>query len=182
LTKALGTGVISTAIKKGVARQSWIDAAVASMTRLNKQAADIITGHLGTSRPAWTIHAMTDITGFGLIGHAREVAMGSNVSLRVYASRIPLLEGAMDCVRAGHIPGGLKANREFAECTVAYEAGISEEVKTVLFDPQTAGGLFISVAAEDASHLLQALSAAGVPTVEIGEVVSQSKPLMTVVA
>jgi selenide, water dikinase len=182
LTKALGTGVISTAIKKGVARQSWIDAAVASMTRLNKQAADVITGHLGTSGPAWTIHAMTDITGFGLIGHAREVAMGSNVSLRIHASRIPLLEGALDCVRAGHIPGGLKANREFAECAVAYEAGISEEVKTILFDPQTAGGLFISVAAEDASHLLQALSAAGVPTVEIGEVVSQSKPLMTVVA
>jgi selenide, water dikinase len=182
LTKALGTGVISTAIKKGVARQSWIDAAVASMTRLNKQAADVITGHLGTSGPAWTIHAMTDITGFGLIGHAREVAMGSNVSLRIHASRIPLLEGALDCVRAGHIPGGLKANREFAECAVAYEAGISEEVKTILFDPQTAGGLFISVAAEDASHLLQALSAAGVPTGEIGEVVSQSKPLMTVVA
>jgi selenide, water dikinase len=182
LTKALGTGVISTAIKKGVARQSWIDAAVASMTRLNKQAADVITGHLGTSKPAWTIHAMTDITGFGLIGHAREVAMGSNVALRIYSSRIPLLEGALDCVRAGHIPGGLKANREFAECAVAYEGGIREEIKTILFDPQTAGGLLISVAAEDASHLLQALSAAGVPTVEIGEVVSQSKPLMTVVA
>ena len=182
LTKALGTGVISTAIKKGVARQSWIDAAVASMTTLNKKAAEIITGHLGTSEPGMAIHAMTDITGFGLIGHAREVAMGSNVSLRIYASRIPLLEGALDCVRAGHIPGGLKANREFAECTVAYEAGISEEVKTILFDPQTAGGLFISVAAEAASHLLQALSAAGVPTVEIGEVVSQRKPLMTMTA
>ena len=92
---------------------------------------------------------MTDITGFGLIGHAREMALASNASLRLYA-RIPLLEGALDCVRAGHIPGGLKANREFAECVVAYENGISDEVKTILYDPQTAGGLLISVAPDDA--------------------------------
>jgi len=176
LTKALGTGVISTAIKKGVAKQSWIDAAVASMTTLNRKAAHIITGHV----PTWNVHAMTDITGFGLIGHAREVALGSNVSLRLYASRIPLLEGALDCVRAGHIPGGLKANREFAECVVGYESGIGQEVKTILFDPQTAGGLLISVAAEDAVQLQQALGAAGVSAVEIGEVNPDRKPLITI--
>jgi selenide,water dikinase len=172
-TKALGTGVISTAIKKKAAKQPWIDAAIASMTTLNKKAAEIITGR-------FAVHAMTDVTGFGLIGHAREIALASTVSLRFHASRLPLLEGALECVRAGHIPGGLKANREFAECVVGYEDGITEEVRTILFDPQTAGGLLISVASEDATELLQALNAAGVPAVEIGEVLAVTKPLITV--
>jgi len=197
LTKSLGTGVISTAIKKGVAKQAWIDAAVASMTTLNKKAAEVITSHVapdvlvrGVERSstdpaqvrsaAFAVHAMTDITGFGLIGHAREVALASNVSLRFYASRIRLLEGALECVRAGHIPGGLKANREFAECAVGYEAEISEEIKTMLFDPQTAGGLLISVDPADSLELTRALNAAGVPAVEIGEVLSKTKPLISI--
>jgi len=172
-TKALGTGVISTAIKKKAAKQSWIDAAIASMTMLNKQAAEVITG--------FAVHAMTDVTGFGLIGHAREIALASGVSLRFHACRIPLLDGAMECVRAGHIPGGLKANREFAECVVGYEDGISDEIKAILFDPQTAGGLLISVASEDATQLTQALIAAGVPALEIGEVLASTKPQIMVV-
>jgi len=175
-TKALGTGVISTAIKKGVAKQAWIDAAVASMTTLNKNAAEVIIG------TPFGVHGLTDVTGFGMIGHAREMALASKVSLRLYAGRIPLLEGALDCVRAGHIPGGLKANREFAECVVGYEDGISEEIKTILFDPQTAGGLLISLAADDSAELMQALNAAGVAAVEIGEVLPSGKPLITVAA
>ena len=173
-TKALGTGVISTAIKKKAAKQPWIDAAIASMTTLNKKAAEVITGR-------FAVHAMTDVTGFGLIGHAREIALASSVSFRFHTSRIPLLEGALECVRAGHIPGGLKANREFAECVVAYEGGIGEEVKAILFDPQTAGGLLISVASEDATELMRALAAAGVPAVEIGEVLPATNPLIAVV-
>ena len=172
-TKALGTGVISTAIKKKAAKQPWIDAAIASMTTLNKKAAEVISG-------GFAVHAMTDVTGFGLIGHAREIALASNVSLRFYANRIPLLEGALECVRAGHIPGGLKANREFAECVVGYEDGISDEMKTILFDPQTAGGLLVSVAPDDATELTQTLIAAGVPAVEIGEVLPSTKPLIAV--
>ncbi len=179
-TKALGTGVISTAIKKGTAKQSWIDAAVASMTTLNRTAAEVISGRVGTVDVGFSVHALTDVTGFGLIGHAREMALASNVSLRLYASRIPLLEGALDCVRSGHIPGGLKANREFAECAIGYEDGIPDEGKTLLFDPQTAGGLLISVALEGEKELLRALIAAGVPAVEIGEVQPQTKPLLTV--
>jgi selenide,water dikinase len=175
-TKALGTGVISTAIKKGVAKPAWIDAAVASMTTLNKKAAEVIIG------TQFAVDGLTDVTGFGLIGHAREVALASEVSLRLFAGRIPLLEGALDCVRAGHIPGGLKANREFAECAVGYEDGISEEIKTILFDPQTAGGLLISVASEDSAELTRALNAAGVAAVEIGEVLPSGKPLITVAA
>jgi selenide,water dikinase len=173
-TKSLGTGVISTAIKKGVAKQAWIDAAVASMTTLNKTAAEVIA--------KFAVHALTDVTGFGMIGHAREIALASKVSLRVYARRISLLEGALDCVRAGHIPGGLKANREFAECVAGFEDGISEEMKTMLFDPQTAGGLLVAVAAEDGVELTRALNAAGVPAVEIGEVVAEGKPLIEVSA
>jgi selenide,water dikinase len=187
-TKALGTGVISTAIKRGVARQEWIDAAVKSMTTLNKTAAEVITNP--TSRkprdvghpvvPPWAVHALTDVTGFGLIGHAREMALASDVSLVIHAAKVPVLEGALDCVRAGYIPGGLKANREFAECVVEYESGILEEVKTILFDPQTAGGLLISVATWDSVGLAQALHTAGVPAIEIGEVLPRTKPMIRV--
>jgi selenide,water dikinase len=179
-TKALGTGVISTAIKKGTAKQEWIDAAVKSMTTLNKAAAEVITNYTGAVRSSTAVvHAMTDITGFGLIGHAREMALASDVSLKLYANRIPLIKGALDCIRAGHIPGGLKANREFAECVVRYEQGISEEVKAILFDPQTAGGLLISVDSAGSASLLQALNTAGVPAIEIGEVLPGT-PAITV--
>jgi selenide, water dikinase len=195
-TKALGTGVISTAIKKGVAKQEWIDGAVRSMTTLNKAAAEVITGGRGsalssTSRkprdvghpagvPTWAVHALTDVTGFGLIGHAREMALASNVSLVFRSANIPVLEGALDCIHAGHIPGGLKANRDFAECMVGYDPSVPTDIRTLLFDPQTAGGLLISVSAEDASALTGALQDAGVSAVEIGEVLPRTKPLIRV--
>jgi len=178
-TKSIGTGVISTAIKKGTARQSWIDAAVKSMTTLNKAAAEVITATIaGTDAPP--VHALTDVTGFGLIGHAREMAIASNVALVFDAAKIPILEGARDCVRAGYIPGGLKANRDFAECFVGYAESVPEEVRTLLFDPQTAGGLLIAVATETATPLVAALQDAGVPAVEIGEVMPQTKPMITI--
>ncbi len=184
LTKALGTGVISTAIKRQKAEPPWVDAAVQSMTTLNRVAAGITTqtasGDVATRQSAFQVNALTDITGFGLIGHAREMALGSRVSLRLSASRVPLLPGALDCVRAGHVPGGLKANREFAECVVEWQDGIADDVKTLLFDPQTAGGLLISVAAEDADALVRALREAGVPVAEIGEVLPATKPLISV--
>jgi len=109
-TKAIGTGVISTAIKKGEAEPQWIEAAVQSMTTLNKLAAEVIVGG------DFHVNAMTDVTGFGLIGHAREMVLASDVSIRIFAGKIPLLVGAIECVRAGYIPAGLRNNREFAEC------------------------------------------------------------------
>jgi selenide,water dikinase len=174
LTKRIGTGVISTAIKKGAAEEKWIDAAVHSMTTLNKAAAEVAT------RPEFEVHTMTDITGFGLIGHAREIAVASDVSMRVFANRVPAMEGAFECIRAGHIPGGLKANREFAECVVAYDEGIEEDVKMLMFDPQTAGGLLISVRVSDSQRLAGELQSAGVEAAEIGEVIEQSKSLISV--
>jgi selenide,water dikinase len=205
LTKSLGTGVISTAIKKGVAKRAWIDAAVVSMTTLNKTAAEVIArgdwpsngeaagnSHVGMgtlARPAERssatgaipIHALTDITGFGLIGHLREMLLASkNVSAEIHAEQIPLLEGALDCVRDGHIPGGLNAIREFAECVVNYDSALPDELKTIMFDPQTAGGLLISVRTDHAAELTKGLRNAGVPIAEIGEVLSGSRPLISV--
>ena len=174
LTKPLGTGVISTAIKKAEAEPAWIDAATKAMTTLNSMAAEII----GTRR--FKVHSATDITGFGLIGHVREMAAGSGVSIRIDSAKVPALPGAIECIEAGYIPGGLKANREFAECMVGYADGIPEEIKTLLYDPQTAGGLLLSTAREDAGRLLMALRAGGVPAVEIGEVIPAGKLLIEV--
>jgi selenide, water dikinase len=174
-TKAIGTGVISTAIKGGTAEVPWIRDAVRSMTTLNKAAAEVVT-----SSPGFAVHGMTDVTGFGLTGHAREMAIGSGVSLRLYASRVPLLQGALECVRAGYIPGGLKANRNFAESCVEYGDAVPEEVRTLLYDPQTAGGLLVSVAEKDAEHLVTALRNSGIDAVGIGEVIPKQKPLITV--
>jgi selenide, water dikinase len=173
-TKAMGTGVISTAIKKGKAEPAWIEAAVQSMTTLNKQAAEVI------QQGDFRIHAMTDVTGFGLIGHAREMALASDVSFILQASSIPALPGALECIRAGYIPGGLNNNRDFAECMVEYDPGISEDARALLFDPQTAGGLLISVASEDSAQLTRSLNAAKVPAVQIGEVVARTKPLIMI--
>ena len=173
-TKALGTGVISTAIKKGKAQAAWIDAAVQSMTTLNKRVAELI------GRKEYAVHAMTDVTGFGLIGHARELALASNVALRFFSKDIPVLPGALECIRAGHVPGGLKANREFAECVVGYETPISEDLKTLLFDPQTAGGLLISIAEDDCEEFVLECETEGVSASCIGNVIESQKPMIRI--
>jgi selenide,water dikinase len=175
-TKALGTGVISTAIKRGDAEFDWIRAAVRSMTTLNKTASEIVTGG------GFAVHSLTDVTGFGLIGHAREMAAGSGVSLRIRASQVPLLPGALDCVRRGYVPGGLKANRQFAEGCVEMDGVVAEDVLTLLYDPQTAGGLLISIAESDAERLLAELQSAGIDAAAIGDVIAKRKPLITVMS
>jgi selenide,water dikinase len=164
-TKALGTGVITTALKQGKAQPAWVQAAIASMTTLNKVASEIL------SRPEFQVNAATDVTGFGLMGHARELAFGSNVCLRIDPASITLLDGAMDAVRLGCIPGGLLANRDFADCLVEETVAIEPNLRTLLFDPQTAGGLLLSVPTEQAQPLTAELQAAGYPhTHQIGEV------------
>jgi selenide,water dikinase len=174
-TKAIGTGVISTAIKRNKADFAWIRGAIRSMTMLNKTAAEIVTD-------GFNVGGLTDVTGFGLIGHARELARGSGVSLRILVSRVPLLEGALECVHRGYIPGGLKANRGFAEGCVEYASDVPEDLRTLLYDPQTAGGLLISVAAADCERMLDRLSAAGVCAAEIGEVLEKQAPLIKIEA
>ena len=174
LTKPLGTGVISTAIKKGEAKPEWIDAATKSMTTLNAQASEIAADN------RFQVHAATDVTGFGLIGHSREMAAGSDVRLHIDSSRVAALPGAMECICAKFIPGGLNANRDFAECTVEYGDDVSDDRKALLYDPQTAGGLLLSVSPQTASELLSELREAGVAADEIGEVLPRAKPLIRV--
>jgi selenide,water dikinase len=171
-TKALGTGVISTAIKKGQAEPAWIEAAVKSMTTLNKRAVEVIRG--GDFR----VNALTDVTGFGLIGHAREMALASEVSISIHAGRVPLLAGALECVRAGCIPAGLKNNRDFAECLVEYDGQVPIDLRALLFDPQTAGGLLISTS--DGPGLASALRDEGVEASQVGEVLPKAKPRIRV--
>jgi selenide, water dikinase len=174
LTKPIGTGVISTAIKRQKAEESWIAAAVASMTTLNQRAAELIT------RQDHRVHGMTDVTGFGLIGHARELALASQTSLRINSHQVPLLPGAIECVRAGYIPGGLKANREFAECVVTYDSQVPEELQALLYDPQTAGGLLISILEDDVAQFVEALQHLGIPACQVGSVTEPTEPLIRV--
>ena len=173
-TKSLGTGVISTAIKKGKAEPEWVEAATRSMTTLNKQAAELI------GRREYRVHSMTDVTGFGLIGHSREMALASNVALRFFSKDIPILPGALECIRAGHVPAGLRANREFAECMVGYEAPIEDDLKTLLFDPQTAGGLLISIAEDDCEEFVLECVGEAIPARYIGNVTESHKPLIRI--
>jgi selenide, water dikinase len=170
LTKPIGTGVITTALKQGSAQERWVAGAVESMTSLNKLAAEVVSGHAG-------VHAMTDVTGFGLMGHGREVAVASGALLEIETDKVPRLEGALEAIAMGAVPGGLVANREYAECVVAVDSDsvISETVRTLMFDPQTSGGLLISVSRRSAPELLAALQSAGVPASQIGQVL-EGKP------
>jgi selenide, water dikinase len=175
LTKPLGTGVISTAIKQGKAEPAWIAAATKSMTTLNKLAADV-AAEFGSD-----VHAATDITGFGLIGHTRELALASNVSVKIDSARVPMLRGAVECVRAGYVPGGLKSNREFAESVVQFGSSVDEITRTLLFDPQTAGGLLLSMSASVSDQFLASFHNRGGAATVVGEVLPRSEALIAIV-
>jgi selenide,water dikinase len=108
------------------------------------------------------------------------MALASNVALQFFSKDTPALPGALDCIRAGHIPGGLKNNRDFAECVVGYESSIADDLKTLLFDPQTAGGLLISVDKDDCEELVVEMQSAGIPARQIGNVTESQKPLIRI--
>jgi len=176
LTKPIGTGVISTALKKSRAAEAALAASVASMTRLNRDAAEAL---LEAGRDS-SIHAVTDITGFGLLGHAREMAAGSNVSLEIDHARVEYLPGAIEAAREGHLAGGLKNNREFAGDCVGFADAVPEEFRNLLFDPQTSGGLLAAIAAKSADAALAALARRGVAARAIGTVLAKRTPLIVV--
>jgi selenide, water dikinase len=165
-TKPLGTGVITTALKQGKAEEGWVSEAIRSMTTLNHRAAEVVAASDG-------VHAMTDVTGFGLMGHTRELALGSRMRVEIVVDQVPQMHGALEAIARGAVPAGLLANREFAECVTADAPGahIADDVRALLYDPQTAGGLLISVAAESSGALQQSLRYAGVAAVKIGRVV-----------
>jgi selenide,water dikinase len=192
-TKALGTGLISTALKSGKASEESLAASTASMTRLNKDAAEaLLEIDGGGTNPALqkgagkmptvqAIHAVTDITGFGLLGHAKEMAAGSKVSLEIDHAKIPALPGALDAARGGFLAGGLKNNREWLEGCVEFAASVPEEMRCLLFDPQTSGGLLVSIAASRADAALAALAHRKVPARIIGSVLAKRAPLIQIV-
>ena len=172
LTKRIGTGVISTALKAGAAPAGAEGAAIESMAALNRAA--------GETALRFDVHAATDVTGFGLLGHARGMAVASKVSLAFDASRVDFLPGALECSRGGHIPGGLKRNIEFVSGCVEFSEKIPEEVRNLFYDPQTSGGLLFSVSAADATKLLNALHEQRIRAQEIGEVLPKSHTLIRI--
>jgi len=141
-TKRLGTGVIGTAVKGGIAREADGKASIASMLELNRSA--------GEAMLEFEVHGCTDVTGFGLVGHAREMAQASNVTIEIDSGSVQFLPGALDYARQGAIPGGLKNNVSFFACDVAIDDGIPEEVILLLHDPQTSGGLLVVLPEKDA--------------------------------
>jgi selenide,water dikinase len=164
LTKPLGTGIISTAIKQAKAPEAAVAAAIRSMATLNRSAAE--------ATATVPVHAVTDVTGFGLLGHLHEMSQGSKVRVRVHAGRIPLLPDVMALAEAGLIPGGTRRNLHAVADAVRWDPGIPEVQRFVIGDAQTSGGLLI--ATPDGAALLRALTAAGVEgAAEIGEVVSE---------
>lgn len=172
LTKRLGTGVIGTAIKKGRASEDAARAAIESMSTLNRTASEMAL--------KYEVHAATDITGFGLLGHAREMAAGSKTSLVIDSSQVEFLPGAQDYAAEGLLPGGAKRNIEFISCCVEFAPGVLQTVINLLYDPQTSGGLLLSVAPADARRLLGDLESHGVPCHQIGFVVEKATPLISV--
>jgi selenide, water dikinase len=167
LTKPLGTGIISTAIKAEVASDEQMKQVINSMTSLNKKASEMMIAAGG-------VHACTDITGFGLLGHACEMIEGGDVGLRINSEAVPVFEGVRELLETGFIPGGLYRNKNFRINQVTKEKTCPGWLFDVLFDPQTAGGLFFSFPGDKAQNLVEKMIACGIADAAvIGEVDKQ---------
>lgn len=145
-SKRIGTGVISTALKQGIAASRHLDSSIEQMLTLNRAACEALG--------ARQVHACTDVTGFGLLGHAREMALASDVTLEIRAGAIRFLPGAVEYSIAGAYSGGLHNNREFVESCVALHQEIPKEIEALLYDPQTSGGLLLSLKEQEARKLM----------------------------
>jgi len=145
-TKRIGTGVISTALKKGIVSESDMNASINQMLTLNRAVCE--------SMLAFDVHGCTDVTGFGLLGHAREMALASNVTLEIWAGSVRFLPGAIGYSKAGAHSGGLNNNREFVQSCVLMPQEISPEIEALFYDPQTSGGLLLSLGRNDAEQLM----------------------------
>lgn len=167
LTKPLGTGIINTAIKGGLASSQIIETVTDLMTMLNKNAAQIMR--------KFPVNACTDITGFGLIGHLSEMVTASDCGIKLWSEKIPVIEGALEYAKMGLIPAGAYKNRDFCKSMVEFSPKVDIPLADILFDPQTSGGLLICVAKESANALADSLRKKGMKdTAIIGEVLTQS--------
>lgn len=173
LTKPLGTGIINTASKGGLAGEEVYRAAVEQMAALNRDAAACVKG-VGAI-------ACTDITGFGFLGHAAEMARASKVSLLINSQAVPILPGALDFAGMGLIPAGAYDNRRFLDAEVVFEDGVSQEVQDVLYDPQTSGGLLIAVDPAKAEVMIEKMHKLGIrEAVVVGRAVPADRYLIKV--
>lgn len=163
LTKPLGSGILSTAEKGGIIREAEHLEAAKTMTTLNKYATELAK--------EFQVHCCTDITGFGLAGHAMEMAKGSKKTFVIYAEKLPVLSGAREYAEMGLIPAGAYRNREFLEKDM--ESRISGWREDLLFDPQTSGGLLLAIPTEDAAGLMGRLSGLELPSAVVGEVTGE---------
>jgi selenide, water dikinase len=168
LTKPLGTGVIATATKLDRAGEDAMNAAIEVMVQLNRDAAEALM-----TLPAGAVHACTDVTGFGLIGHASEMAQGSGVTVRIEVAAVPLIPGAL--ALAANRSGGLRTNEGHFGDGVVGADGVAGAILALLFDPQTSGGLLVAVDARHADRAAAALAKAGVAAARIGEVRPSSR-------
>jgi selenide,water dikinase len=174
LTKPLGTGIVTTALKRGKASAESVDEAVKSMTTLNAAASFVARKH--------KVHAISDVTGFGIMGHAQEMASGSGVTLVIESAKLPLLRSAVRLAEKGYITGGCKRNKDYLDDKIAIDPSIREGLVEVALDPQTSGGLLIAIAKRQAAKLVEDLHAAGVSAAcEVGYAVSQQKPWVRLV-
>ena len=167
LTKPLGTGIVGTAIKFDRVEPALADAAVQSMRTLNRAAAEALL-----VLPAGTVHACTDITGFGLIGHASEMAMASGVTLEIESAQVPVFAGVL-AIAVQNRSGGLGSNEDHFAATVAFDPVVGAAVRAVLYDPQTSGGLLVAASRVSADLVAAALSSAGVKAARIGRAVAR---------
>jgi selenide, water dikinase len=171
LTKPLGTGLITTALKRGKAAPEHVQAAVAVMLQLNRRAAEIAVD--------CRVDAMTDVTGFSLAGHASEVAKASHISVQFDHRSLPLLPGVLEYSRLGFCAGGLKNNQEFFGKHIAISDSVSADIQNVFFDPQTSGGLLIFCTPQDAGSVLQKLHSEDIAAVDIGFTTDEREHLLT---
>lgn len=165
LTKPIGNGILATTAKQDKISQEEFAPAVAAMTMLNKYARD--------AAAAFTVNACTDVTGFGLLGHAAEMADASGVTLAFYAENIPLFDGVLALARAGTVPGGAKRNADFLAGKVCFAEHITPAVQSILHDPQTSGGLLFSVPNGEKAALTAAFESAGVSAYIVGRVLER---------
>jgi len=173
LTKSLGTGIISTANKAGMADAGFLQRAIDSMVRLNDIASEAMN--------EWGPHACTDITGFGLLGHAAEMAKGCGLSFRFFYSDLPILAGTKEYAAQGMVPGGAYCNQDHFGPEIFISAKVPEAERIILFDPQTSGGLLIALPRSNGEKLLGNLQAKGIQEASIiGEVIQREKNLISV--
>jgi selenide,water dikinase len=185
LTKAVGTGLISTALKRERASKASVDAAIASMSQLNRAAAEALHELMGKTK-ANAAHSVTDVTGFGVLGHAREMALGDPekgipaVTIEIEHKAVPVLPGAFDAARQGMIAGGLNNNLDFLRDCVTFASSVPEENRALLFDPQTSGGLLVAISPDAADAAVDALRRHQVTAAKIGRVLPKGASLLSV--